>query len=127
MVHLSLSEEILNTKRRVPRTTGGSAKTKLSLALSSADIAVEMADISTAGARLVANRRLGNVGDSFVIEIKSQYNDEHFKVPCKVRHVRTEIDSESRCRIVFHHGVEFINIDESVTEFLTRFVTDVLH
>lgn len=127
LVHLVLGEEVLNTKRRVPRTSGNGTKIKLSLALSSADVDVEMADISTAGARLVANRRLGSVDDSFVINIRSQYGNEQFKVPCKVRHVSSDIDNNSRSSIVFHHGVEFVNIGEPVTEFLEQFVKEVLH
>ena len=125
LVHLSLNQEVLNTQRKSLRTTSNSANTKLSLTLD--DSEVEMADISIAGARLVAMRRLGNVDDSFVIDIKSLYNDERYKVPCKVRHVRTEIDRRSRSRIVFHHGVEFVNISEQATAILEQFVKEALH
>ena len=126
IVHLSLGEEVLNTKRKALRAAGNSAKLKLSLMLGDAEVDVNMADISTAGARLVATQRLGNVDDSFIIDIKSKYSDEHYKVPCKVRHVRTQIDLNSRSRIVFHHGVEFANIDTLATAFLEKFVKEAL-
>jgi len=127
LIHLSLGQDVINTKRKTPRVGGDNSKIKLSLLKGNDVIDVTMADISVAGARLVAKQRLGNIGDAFVIEVKSQYSDECFNVRCKICHLRTEIDGDLRSRIVFHHGVEFADIDDAVKTFLEQFVKETTH
>jgi len=127
VVHLSLNQELLNTKRKSPRVIGDNSKLKLSLLKGDDLVAVAMADISVSGARLIANQRVGNIGDAFVIEVESPRSNECYKVSCKIRHLRTEIDKESRSRIVFHHGVEFIDVGDEMKYFLEQFVRETLH
>ncbi len=127
LVHLSLNQDVINTKRKTPRVGGDNSKIKLSLQKGNDFVDVTMADISTAGARLVAKQRLGNIDDAFVIDVKSQYSDESFNIRCKICHLRTEIDRDFGSRIVFHHGVEFVDIDDDAKIFLTQFVKEIMH
>ena len=127
LVHLSVNQDVINSKRKTPRVTGDNTKIKLSLLSGGKSINVTMADISVAGARLVSDRRLGNIDDIFVIEVKSRYSDECLNVRCKIRHLRTQVEESSRSRIVFHHGVEFLEIDEVMQGFLDQFVRETVH
>jgi len=127
LVHLSLNQDVINSKRKTTRVDGDNSKITLSLLKENNLVDVAMADISVAGARLVANQRLGNIGDVFVVEVKSRYSNACFSVCCKICHLRTEIDRDTRSRIVFHHGAEFAEISDEAKAFLEQFVKETAH
>lgn len=88
-------------------------------------VSVAMTDISTAGAQLVASRRLGNVGDEFSIDLPRTLGIslKGLSLPCVIRYVHEEQSGE-RNSIRYCHGVEFAGIDEHAYSFVERFVRD---
>lgn len=87
---------------------------------------VALADISASGARLVANQRLGSVGEKFSIEIPNQVYQatERVVLPCTIRYVRDEKRSTDSGTTVFHHGVEFAGLTQKALVFIERYISD---
>lgn len=87
---------------------------------------VALADISASGARLVANQRLGTVGERFSIEIPNQVYraTERVVLPCTIRYVREEKRTSQSATIVFHHGVEFSGLTQKALVFIERYISD---
>ncbi len=84
---------------------------------------VTLADISPSGARLSANRRLGDIDDRFAIEIQPAGHDRPVKLPCVVRYVRQEpCGTETH----YHHGVQFNGLDTTAQDFIDRFIHDTI-
>ena len=87
-------------------------------------IPVTVADISVDGARLLSTTRLGKINDIFNIELIMSDEGRSIRLPCKIRYVRTEPgDKQSINELCFHHGVEFLQLDANVENFLFRFVS----
>jgi c-di-GMP-binding flagellar brake protein YcgR len=87
---------------------------------------VALADISASGARLVANQRLGAVGEKFSIEIPNQVYQatERVVLPCAIRYVREENRVSQSGTTVFHHGVEFSGLTQKALVFIGRYISD---
>jgi len=84
---------------------------------------VSVGDISSNGARLVSGIRLGRVNEIFNIELSTPHSNGKVCLPCKIRYVRTDLGSEetgSDSR--YHHGVEFLYLQENAESFLSSFV-----
>lgn len=88
-------------------------------------MSVALADISLAGARLVAGVRLGEVGDRFSIEIPHTHHGgaERVVLPCEIRYVREE-SSQTSGKRVFHHGVEFTGLSKKALVFIEHYIGD---
>lgn len=96
-------------------------QTPVRLAMRGADQRLAMEDISHGGARLVASERLAKQGESFSIDIPTLAPDREAVVTltCAVRYIReASEDGES----VFHHGIEFENVDAAARTFISRFI-----
>lgn len=89
-------------------------------------LSVALADISLAGARLVAGARLGEVGDRFSIEIphNSHSGAERVVLPCEIRYVREETSVSASAKRVFHHGVEFTGLSKKALVFIEQYIGD---
>lgn len=86
-------------------------------------IPVSMADISISGAKLVANTRLGKVGDILKVQLSVNGGANKLRMSCKIRYVRSEVARTPTVKDTqFHHGVEFLQLTENVENFLLRFV-----
>lgn len=85
-------------------------------------LSVALADISMAGARLVAGSRLGEVGERFAIEIPQLESDGSIALPCQVRYVREERSTTVGGKRVYHHGVEFTGLDRQALTFIERYI-----
>lgn len=90
------------------------------------EIRVIMADISVNGARLVSPARLGEIGDSFSIEMPdiAQSAEEPLVLPCRIRHMRAQIGMEGGVGTMYHHGVEFDRLEAAAQLFIARFIQD---
>lgn len=90
------------------------------------EIRVIMADISVNGARLVSPARLGEVGDTFSIEMPDihQASDETLVLPCVIRHVSEQIGMDGGAGSMYHHGVEFDRLEAAAQLFIARFIQD---
>ncbi len=88
-------------------------------------MSVALADISLSGARLVAGSRLGDVGERFSIEIPhlGAGAEERVVLPCRVRYVREE-RSRTADKHVYHHGVEFTELNRQAWIFIERYIGD---
>lgn len=88
-------------------------------------LSVALADISLSGARLVAGSRLGEIGERFSIEIPHLGGgaEERVVLPCRVRYVREE-RSHTADKRVYHHGVEFIDLNRQAWIFIERYIGD---
>lgn len=82
---------------------------------------VEMKDISFDGASLVAPTQLGREGEHFSIDMPtlSPNRDKAITFPCVVRHVTVQ---QEGAEIIYHHGVEFIDVDTLARDFIARFI-----
>lgn len=89
-------------------------------------LSVALADISLAGARLVAGTRLGAVGERFSIEIPhiGKSGPERIALPCRVRYVREEQSANAVSKRVYHHGVEFTELSRQALLFIERYIGD---
>ncbi len=85
---------------------------------------VTLADISPSGARLSASRRLGDIDDRFAIEMQPAGHETPVKLPCVVRYVRREPRGEE---ILYHHGVQFNELDTTAQDFIDRFIRDTIN
>jgi c-di-GMP-binding flagellar brake protein YcgR len=87
-------------------------------------LSVALADISLSGARLVAGKRLGDVGERFSIEIPhlGQAGTERIALPCRVRYVREEQSVNASAKRVYHHGVEFADLSRQAQLFIERYI-----
>ncbi len=98
-------------------------KIQISLGEGNNRIPVSMADISITGAKLVANARLGKVGDILNVQLSANSSASKLRISCKIRYVRSEVGGTRTAKgAQFHHGVEFIQLAENVENFLLRFV-----
>jgi len=87
-------------------------------------IPISMANISITGAKLVANTRLGRVGDTLKIQLSLNNGASKLRMSCTIRYVRSEIGGAQTAKdSQFHHGVEFHQLAENVENFLLRFVS----
>ena len=96
----------------------------------SRQLSVTMADISTRGARLIANSRLGKCGERFIIELPSvrATNSELLELPCIIRHIHEQFDCEDGNEsVAYHHGVEFDHLEEAAQLFIARFIKDSIN
>jgi len=88
-------------------------------------MSVALADISLSGARLVAGSRLGEIGERFSIEIPhlGTAGTDRVVLPCRVRYVREE-RSHTADKRVYHHGVEFTELNRQAWMFIERYIGD---
>ncbi|MCF6323285.1 MAG: flagellar brake protein [Gammaproteobacteria bacterium] len=84
-------------------------------------LSVEMKNISFTGASLVASVKLGGLGERFSIDMPtlSPDNKKAVTLPCMVRHISAQRNGESS---IFHHGVEFIDVDSLARDFIGRYI-----
>ncbi|VAW85952.1 hypothetical protein MNBD_GAMMA17-1085 [hydrothermal vent metagenome] len=82
---------------------------------------VEMKNISLGGASLVAPVKLSGLGERFSIDMPtmSPDNKKAVTLPCVVRHISTQRQGEVS---IYHHGVEFIDIDSLARDFIGRYI-----
>ncbi len=111
-----------NTQRKHPRIPVKKQKMTLSVNTGSDQVSASLADISLDGAKLVARRRLANVDEVFYIDMLIEKGTATITLPCKVRYVRTDIQTQGQESIVFHHGVEFGALSEGAEQFIESFV-----
>ena len=109
---------------REPRLKVEKKEIKITLQDGKQKIPVSVADISVNGARLVSNTRLGKINEEFNIELAITEGSSSVRLPCKIRYVRTEIDTINHSKnISFHHGVEFLHLAANAENFILRFVS----
>ena len=109
---------------REPRVKIEKKEIKITLQDGKQEIPVSVADISVNGACLVSNTRLGKINEEFNIELAISEALSSVRLPCKIRYVRTEIDSINHSKnISFHHGVEFLHLAANAENFILRFVS----
>ncbi|MBL1258960.1 MAG: flagellar brake protein [Thiotrichaceae bacterium] len=82
---------------------------------------VEMKNISMGGANLIAPVKLGELGERFSIDMPTLSPDKKkaITLPCVVRHISTQRQGEAS---IFHHGVEFIDVDSLARDFIGRYI-----
>ena len=109
---------------REPRIKVEKKEIKITLQDGKQKIPASIKDISVNGAQLVSSARLGNVNEVFNIELTINESASSIRLPCKIRYIRTEIESSSQVKkINFHHGVEFLHLADNAENFLLRFVS----
>lgn len=127
-VHLAYPQGVQGTLvRRSPRVQVNDMVMMLVLEEAGRKLSVALADISLLGARLVAGSRLGEVGERFSIEIPhlGQSGSERVALPCRVCYVREEQSaSASANKRVYHHGVEFTDLNRQALMFIERYIGD---
>ena len=122
-LHLSMPEDIQQqTERKSPRIPVKKQKMTLSVNTGHDQVKASLADISVDGAQLVARHRLAKVDEIFYIDMMVEQGSEAITLPCKVRYVRTDIQTQGQNSIVFHHGVEFADLSENAEKFIETFV-----
>ena len=122
-LHLALPDaNKLVSERKSPRIPVKSQSMSLSVSSAEGQLKAALADVSLEGARLIARRRLGKIDEIFYIDMLVNNDTSTITLPCKVRYVRTDIQTEGQDSIVFHHGVEFGDLSESTEEFIREFV-----
>lgn len=122
-LHLSLPNTNQRvTERKSPRVTVKNHELTLSVNTGAAQMKASMADLSLEGARLVAKHRLAKVDEMFFIDMLVEQGTSTITLPCKVRYVRTDIQTEGQDSIVFHHGVEFGELSDSAEQFIESFI-----
>lgn len=84
-------------------------------------LSVEMKNISFGGASLIAPVKLATRGERFSIDMPTLSADHKNAVvlPCVVRHVSAQRDGEVS---IYHHGVEFIDVDGIARDFIGRYL-----
>ncbi len=121
-IHLAYPGGIEATMtRRAARVALKQQAIRLAINDQGKNISVAMEDISHGGARLVASQLLGSEGEHFSIDMPTQAPDREtmLTLGCVVRHVREEQgDGES----IYHHGIEFQNMDATASTFISRFI-----
>lgn len=124
-LHLSYPEGVqgvmLRRSQRVKLDKEQRPAIRLSMHDGKNSISVSMADISLAGAQLTSSHRLGNIDDKFTIDMHLGHSDKPVSLPCVIRYVRTEMDDETG---IYHHGVEFHEMDAQAQTFINRFITE---
>ena len=122
-MHLAVSE---NSQQKVTRKSARIPvkKQKMTLSVNTGQdqVKASLADISLDGAQLIARRRLAKVDEIFYIDMLIEQGSETITLPCKVRYVRTDIQTKGQESIVFHHGVEFGKLTEHAEQFIESFV-----
>jgi len=79
---------------------------------------ISIANVSTAGASLVADRKLGLVDDMFQINFQTNDSEDGFTFTCMIRHVHeTHVNGQP----MFSHGVVFIGMDAESQLFLWKY------
>ncbi len=121
--HLTLPDaNKLLTERKSPRVLLNKAALTLSVNTGKTQVKASMADISLDGACLVARSRLAKVDEVFYIDMLINQGTATITLPCKVRYVRTDIQTEGQDSIVFHHGVAFENLSNEAENFIHSFI-----
>lgn len=127
-VHLAYPQGVQGTLvRRSPRVQVNDMVMMLVMEEAGRKLSVALADISLLGARLVAGSRLGEVGERFSIEIPhiGQSGNERVALPCRVCYVREEQSlSPGGKKRVYHHGVEFADLNREALLFIERYIGD---
>ncbi len=108
--------------RKAPRIDVNSeAQVSLCLDDHGRQVSVKMMNISETGARLLATSKLAGSGESFTIEIPmiSGNQERVVALTCVVRHVN---DIPYGPNKEYHHGVEFVSVDDSARALIHRFI-----
>ncbi len=125
--HLQYPEGVQGlSARRVTRTPIEGPILQLNISDGASTISVVMADISTSGARLISETRLGGDGERFIIEMPNINASQsgHLSLPCTIRHVQEQYPDNLGQVTYFHHGVEFDQLEEAAQLFIARFIQD---
>ena len=127
-VHLAYPQGVQGALvRRSPRVQVNDMVMMLVMEEAGRKLSVALADISLLGARLVAGMRLGEVGERFSIEIPhlGQSGTERVALPCRVCYVREEQSASTGAnKRVYHHGVEFTDLNRQALLFIERYIGD---
>lgn len=127
-LHLSLPNANQRlSERKSPRISTKKRALKLSISNGKALMNASMADISLEGAKLISRQRLAKVDEIFYIDLQTEQDAPTITLPCKVRYVRTDIQTEGQDSIVFHHGVEFSELSVFAEQFIASFVHTTSH
>ena len=110
--------------RRNPRVTVPKTAINLSMRDGDEQLTVSMADVSYSGARLLAPRRLGALGATFSIDVRSPVANQLVSFSCTVRHVREESSRSPGADRLFHHGVEFVALSDEAVAFIDWLVRE---
>jgi len=83
-----------------------------------------MVDMSLSGAKLVSERKLGEVNDKFSIKLAGDtaLGRERICLPCRIRYVRQDPRTTAGRQCVFEHGVEFTGMEPAAEVFVQRFI-----
>ncbi len=79
---------------------------------------ISFLNVSTAGACLVSDRRLGAVDDLFQINFETEDSESDYTFTCMIRYVHEVHQDEE---LTFHHGVVFIGMDAEAQLFLWKY------
>lgn len=124
-LHLAYPEGVQSTTlRRSQRVAVNDMVMMLVMEEAGHKMSVALADISLSGARLVASRQLGDAGECFSIEIPQFASGERIALPCQVRYVREERSTANVGKRVYHHGVEFTDLNQQAMVFIERYIGD---
>lgn len=127
-VHLAYPQQAVEpaSVRRSQRVTVNDMVMMLVMEEAGRKMSVALADISLSGARLVTGVRLGDIGERFSIEIPQLGGGttQRIALPCQVRYVREEQSSTVGGKRVYHHGVEFTDLNQQALVFIERYIGD---
>ncbi len=107
--------------RRTQRVTLDCPMFGLTLRDGERNVPVTVADISVAGARLIAAERLGTANERLSIDLQLVPGSCPVSLPCLIRYVNDQAADP-----MFHHGVEFIGLDSGARLFITRHIAEHL-
>ncbi len=121
-VHLEYPGGIEATMtRRAVRMPVRESVIRLAMDDEGSKLPVEMKNISFGGASLIAPVKLATRGERFSIDMPTLSADLEKAVilPCVVRYVSAQREGEAS---IYHHGVEFIDVDGIARDFIGRYL-----
>jgi len=114
-------------KRRSPRMATSKNAFTLSVNTGNKSMSASLADLSLDGAKLIATERLAKVDEFFCIDMLIENEQSTITLPCKVRYVRTDIQTDGQDSIVFHHGVKFEELTDRAETFISSYLRSAIH
>lgn len=85
-------------------------------------VSARMVDISMHGACLTAAGSLGRIGDRFSIDLQDNEYHGEITFPFVIRYISKREDENGQ--LIYQHGVEFSELDERATSFISGFIRD---
>ncbi len=120
-LHISYPENIRSgSLRKSSRVPAAQANIHLVVDGDIDSTPISIMNVSTAGACLVANRRLGTIDDMFQINFETEDGEPGFTYTCMIRYVHAAHKTEDHPPM-FDHGVVFIGMDAEAQLFLWKY------